>query len=137
MKTRDQVMLEKAYSRILSEETIKIPIRSREQKEKNYVISIQRRIQEYVKNGSKGNLQLNGTPINSLPDNLEVGGSLYLDDTPITSLPRNLKVGGNLDLRYTQISSLPDNLEVGGDLYLNDILAKNSFLATIKVGGQR
>ena len=37
-----------------------------------------------------GSLNLSGTKITSLPDNLTVGGSLYLISTKITSLPDNL-----------------------------------------------
>ena len=67
-----------------------------------------------------GNLYLYGTPITKLPDNLTVGGSLYLSRTKITSLPDNLTVGGSLWLNNTQITSLPDNLAVGGSLWLNN-----------------
>ena len=66
-----------------------------------------------------GNLDLSGTNITSLPDNLTVGGSLYLSGTNITSLPDNLTVGGSLDLSGTNITSLPDNLTVGWSLYLS------------------
>ena len=72
-----------------------------------------------------GWLDLNGTQITSLPDNLTVGGSLYLSGTQITSLPDNLTVGGWLDLRGTQITSLPDNLTVGGSLDLNGTQIRN------------
>ena len=44
-----------------------------------------------------GDLDLRGTAITSLPDNLTVGGGLYLQGTAITSLPDNLTVGGGLD----------------------------------------
>ena len=47
-------------------------------------------------------LDLSGTSITSLPDNLTVGGSLYLSGSSITSLPDNLTVGGNLDLSGSQ-----------------------------------
>ena len=104
----------------LKEENILIPRRSSEEREKNYKISIQKKIQQYIKDGSKGDLDLSDTPITSLPDNLKVGGYLDLSGTPITSLPDNLKVGGNLDLSGTKITSLPDNLEVGGYLDLRD-----------------
>ena len=53
---------------------------------------------------SGGSLDLRGTQITGLPDNLTVGGSLYLSGTQITGLPDNLTVGGSLDLRGTQIS---------------------------------
>ena len=66
-----------------------------------------------------GSLYLRGTQITALPDNLTVGGSLYLEGCAgITSLPDNLTVGGLLDLSGTQITALPDNLTVGGGLYL-------------------
>ena len=54
------------------------------------------------KNG--GSLDLRGTQITALPDNLTVGGWLYLSGTQITALPDNLTVGGWLDLRGTQIT---------------------------------
>jgi len=104
----------------LKEENILIPRRSSEEREKNYKISIQKKIQQYIKDGSKGNLDLNDTPITSLPDNLEVGGGLYLSGTPITSLPDNLEVRGDLNLSGTKITSLPDNLKVGGYLDLDN-----------------
>ena len=66
---------------------------------------------------ANGSLDLRGTQITSLPDNLTVGGGLNLEGTRVTSLPDNLTVGGSLDLCGTRITSLPDNLTVGG--YLN------------------
>ena len=39
---------------------------------------------------NSGYLNLRGTPIQTLPDNLTVGGSLNLSDTPIQTLPDNL-----------------------------------------------
>ena len=74
---------------------------------------------------SSGNLNLYGTQIQSLPDNLMVGGNLNLRGTQIQSLPDNLTVGGNLDLRGTQIQSLPDNLTVGGYLDLEGTQIQN------------
>ena len=51
-----------------------------------------------------GSLDLSGTGITALPDNLTVGGSLYLSGTGITALPDNLTVGGSLDLSGTGIT---------------------------------
>ena len=51
-----------------------------------------------------GYLDLEGTAITALPDNLTVGGSLYLRGTAITALPDNLTVGGSLDLEGTAIT---------------------------------
>ena len=67
-----------------------------------------------------GNLDLRGTSITALPENLTVGGVLDLSGTPITVLPENLTVGGWLYLSGTQITALPENLTVGGGLYLRN-----------------
>ena len=74
---------------------------------------------ERVTKNNHGNLDLRGTHITALPDNLTVGGNLYMRGTQITALPDNLTVGGSLDLRGTQIEALPDNLTVGGGLDLS------------------
>ena len=82
----------------------------------------------------RGFLDLRGTAITSLPDNLMVGGDLYLENTAITSLPDNLTVGGYLDLRGTAITSLPENLTVGGSLDLENT-AITSLPDNLMVGG--
>ena len=84
-----------------------------------------------------GSLDLNGTPITALPDNLKVGEDLYLDNTPITSLPDNLTVGEDLYLGGTKITSLPDNLTVSGNLYLRrtQYLDKNNLPSSLVVKG--
>ena len=66
----------------------------------------------------KGDLNLAGLEITSLPEGLKVGGSLFIDNTKITSLPEGLEVGGNLDLSSSLINSLPKGLKVGGTLWL-------------------
>ena len=73
-----------------------------------------------IMDNNGGNLNLCGTQITSLPDNLAVSGYLDLCGTQIASLPENLTVGGSLYLGGTQVTSLPDNLTVGGSLYLCD-----------------
>ena len=73
--------------------------------------------------------------ITSLPDNIAVGGSLDLRGTGITSLPDNLAVGGSLDLRGTGITSLPDNLAVGGSLDLEGCAGITSLPDNLAVGG--
>jgi len=121
---------------ILKEEASKIlvPRRSPEERQKNYLIAIQKKIQQYIKNGGEDDLDLRNIPITSLPDNLKVGGDLYLSGTKIRSLPNNLKVGGYLDLNNTPITSLPDNLKVGGDLGLSGTKI-TSLPDNLKVGG--
>ena len=91
---------------LLEEEKYNIlkQLRTPEERKKNYIIATQQKIQQYIKGGSKGDLELINTPIISLPDNLTVGGSLYLRNTPITSLSDTLKVNGSLDLRGTPLS---------------------------------
>ncbi len=120
MSRYDKVLLERAYTSIYESKSILIPRRSKEERSKNHQIVLQKQITAYIKGGSKGDLDLSGTPIQSLPDNLKVGGNLNLYNTPIQSLPDNLKVGGYLDLSDTSIQSLPDNLEVRGKLYLRE-----------------
>ena len=103
------------------ENKILVPRRGKEERAKNHKIALQKQIQHYIKDGSKGDLYLGNTPITFLPNNLtKVGGDLWLNFSKITSLPDNLEVGGILDLTGTQITSLPNNLQVGGDLDLID-----------------
>ena len=90
-----------------------------EDRQNRYEQQIYRKIQDYIKNGSKGNLNLSRTPIQTLPDGLKVGGNLNLNRTPIKSLPDGLRVSGNLDLAGTQIKTLPDGLRVGRNLDLS------------------
>jgi len=139
---------------LLNEESILIHRRTPEEREKNYKIAIQKQIQQYIKNGCKGDLDFSGTPITSLPNNLKVvrghlnlrntqiisiqnilkvEGSLSLQNTLITSLPDNLKVGWNLWIRNTPFVSLPNNLEVAGILDLDDTLI-DSLPKNLKVG---
>ncbi len=40
MKKNDQILLERAYESILTEETIKVPIRSKEKRQKTYGFSL-------------------------------------------------------------------------------------------------
>ena len=63
MKTKDQLLLEQAYQRIYENESVLIPRRSAEERQKNYKIASNKQIQEYIKNGSKGDLDLSGTPL--------------------------------------------------------------------------
>ena len=81
-------------------------------------------------------LNLNGTLITSLPDNLTVGGSLYLNGcTSLKSLPDNLTVGGSLYLGgCTSLESLPENLTVDGNLFLNGCTNLKSLPENLTVG---
>ena len=124
---------------ILLESDIFIPRRVEDRK-KRYIAAIQKRIQDYINNGSNGNLDLSNTPIEKLPDNLTkvrdnldlnnshiqslpdglfVGWNLYLQNSHTKRLPDGLKVGHYLNLYNTLIKELPDNLIVGGSLTAN------------------
>jgi len=100
------------------ENKILVPLRVGE-RAKNYQIAIQKKIQQYIKDGGRGDLYLRDTPITSLPSSLSVGGDLDLEGSEITSLPSGLTVEGYLNLNETSIKSLPSDLNVGGDLHLS------------------
>ena len=63
-------------------------------------------------------LDLYDTPIESLPDNLDVSFYVMLTKSKIKKLPNNLTVGWYLDIEDTMISEIPENLFVGGDFIL-------------------
>jgi hypothetical protein len=83
---------------------ILIPRKTGEERKRNHRFSIQKKIKKYIKDGSNGSLDLRGSPVEELPDNLKVGGDLDLQNTPIEELPDNLKVGGSLNLNNTPLS---------------------------------
>jgi hypothetical protein len=115
----DQLLIEQAYQKIYENKSVLIPRRSAEERQKNYNIALQKKVQEYIKNGSVGELYLFNTPITSLPEGLTtVGGNLDISYTPITNLPEGLTVRGSLQLESTFITSLPEGLTVEGDLNL-------------------
>jgi hypothetical protein len=130
----------KVFTNITGISKILVPRRSPKERQDSYSTVTQKQIQQYIKDGSKGDLNLFKNPITSLPSNLSrVGGNLFLHNSKITSLPNNLevegdlvvstltrtlpkglKVRGNLDLQNSQITSLPDDLKVGHDLNLSN-----------------
>jgi hypothetical protein len=140
----------------LLENKILVPRRTPEERQKNYLIATQKRIEQYIKNGGQGDLDFNKSPIKSLPDNLKVGGDLILyfckdfqllpnglevngtlrlKDTPIKSLPNDLKVGESLFLLGTYITSLPDSFKINGTLSLEYSSTLKSLPDNLKVGG--
>jgi hypothetical protein len=139
---------------LLKEDNPFVPRGTPKEREQEYERITQNIIQQYIKDGMKGDLELGGQPVTSLPPNLtKVGGELGLRNTPITlfpsnlkvegnliltgalitSLPDNLTVGRNLDIDYTDVDKLPSNLTVGRDLYLRDTLI-TSLPSDLKVG---
>ena len=124
------------FKDILKEsESIFIQRRSKEERLANYLSAINKKIQQYIKDGSKGELDLNGMSVERLPDNLKkVGGNLDLRGTKITKLPSGLEVGGFLDLTNSQIQELPSGLKVGGFLALRNTSIQE-LPSGLKVGG--
>jgi len=118
---------------LLEQEKILVPRRI-EDRAKNYQITINKEIQQYIKDGSKGDLDLSDTPITSLPDILKyVGGDLNLYQSEIKSLPNSLEVEEHLVLARTPIEYLPDNLKVKGSILLTHSAIK-SLPDNFKVG---
>ena len=69
------------------------------------------RIQEYIKNGSKGILDLDGTPLTKLPDNLtKIGGSLTIYNSSIEDLNNLEVIKGSLYADNSKLKSLPPKL---------------------------
>ena len=102
-----------------SDDNIFIPRGSKEEKDKVLIRRTNDKIQEYIKNGSEGDLILMYSQIEKLPDNFTVNGTLDLQRCKnLQSLPNGLKVKFTLDLRGINITSLPSDLEVGGSLIL-------------------
>jgi len=102
------------------ENQILVPRRSKEERAKNLAAIHYKQIQDYIKNGSYGNLDLEGTPLKTLPPNLtRVGGYLDLTDSQITSLGKLKEVKGNLYLVKSKITSLGNLEYVGAYLNLN------------------
>ena len=130
----DQLLIEQAYRKIYENKSVLISRRNREERKKNYQIVLQKKVQEYIKNGSVGDLDLSNTPITSLPEGLTIGVNLCLINAPITNLPERLTVRGALDLTNTPITSLPEGLTVGGALYLKNTPI-TSLPEGLKIGG--
>ena len=97
-----------------------IPRRSKDERIKNYRISLYKRIHNYIANGSKGDLDLEDLDFDiQFPENfVKVGGEFNLSYSTITELPKSLKyVGGDLLIDHSYITTLPEGLTVGGNVY--------------------
>ena len=57
---------------------ILIPRRSKEERAKNWLVETNKKIQQYIKDGSEGDLDLRNTPITTLPSNLLKVGGVYI-----------------------------------------------------------
>lgn len=134
MKSKDQILLEEAYGQTMLLETEKW-------------------VNDYIERGNRGDLDLQRSYIERLPDNLVVNGSMDLNCCSklkalpkglivkhdmdlygcgfIEELPADAKIGGTIDLRGTRIKVLPPNLKVGGSLYISRYtrLSENTTIA--------
>jgi hypothetical protein len=117
------IITESQYKRILREEEEQKVLRIPSLKFFNYDWY---ELQKFLK--SKGNppysiggdLDLEGTPIESIGNLISVEGYLGLENTPIKSLGNLKSVGGGLYLRGISIKSLGDLTSVGGSLDLEN-----------------
>lgn len=81
---------------------------------------------------SGGNLNLRGTPITSLPENLTVGGSLYLIGTQITKLPDTLKVSDSVLHTNPNLKKRPEHKLHDGDYVPGKYLYADRILTHVK-----
>jgi hypothetical protein len=140
-------------------ESILIPRRSQEERQKTRLDSIKRILS---KTHIDGDLDLDNTLITNLGNLTSVGGYLWLSDTPITNLGNLTSVGGyfslfntpitnlgnltsvgrSLDLYKTPITNLGNLTSVGGNLWLSHTpiskmneLQRQEVLKNVKVKG--
>lgn len=114
--------IEQLYSLIYEANSILVPRRGSEERTKQALPAIQRQLDYYINNGMEGDLELRGSPITKLPDNLtKVGGSLDISKSAIIELPPNLsEIEADLDASYTKLTSLPPKLtQIFGNLLLH------------------
>lgn len=83
----------------------------------------------------EGDVDLSGSDIATLPDNLTIIGSLIaLECARLSALPAGLNIMNSLDLRNTPITSLPADIGVGLDIMLENTRLL-SLPANLAVGG--
>jgi hypothetical protein len=80
-------------------------------------------------------LDISGSEITALPDDIWLDGDLHMRSTPIQVLPPDLRVGGDLDARSSQVRHLSNGLDVGGNLNLVACRFLKELPTDMKVGG--
>lgn len=111
---------------ILKEEIELVPRRSPEERSAKNTRILNKKIESYIKNGSKGDLDLSNYAANKLPEELKtVGGWFSLNNSKIKELPNGLKVKRSLDLSKSEIEQLPNDIQIGEDLYLGNSKIKS------------
>lgn len=82
-----------------------------------------------------GDVNLQGSEVKELPENLIVKGDLDLMVCEnIEHLPKGLRVGGSLYLQHSSIKTLPDDLIVGEVLNLHNCRNIKELPKNLKVG---
>lgn len=66
----------------------------------------------------KGRLDISGTNINELPNDLKVG-SLVASCSYITSIPSGVYIERDICVNHSQLADLPDNITIEGNLHLS------------------
>ena len=92
-----------------------------------------KKVIDYMDWGPNGDLNLNLSKLESLPDGLEVDGDLDLAFSDIKSLPNKLIVRGRLNLTGTQIKEFPNQLNVEGDILLSKTPISSSGINSAEV----
>ena len=84
-------------------------------------------IDDYIANGSKGDLRLDKVKVTKWPDKLKViGGDCWMNDK-IPTIPAGVTFKKRLIIYNCQkLKSLPDGLKVAGDLILSFLGTKNN-----------
>jgi hypothetical protein len=111
--------------------------RSPEDRTKNKTVAELQMVRQYIKDGSKGGLELTHTKLTHLPDDLVyVGGTLNLQGSDIESLPIGLtQINGSLGLSKTHITELPSGLSILNHLFLTGNESFESLPDDLEVGG--
>ena len=126
----------KSYLNVIDFDDIK-PIRDKKERYKKYQFKAYQIIEDYIKKGSVGDLDLSESPIKTLGKLESVGGSLYLGDcTSLIDLGKIETVGVSLYLRNcTSLIDLGKLQRVGGNLNLVNCTSLTSLGKLQSVGG--
>ena len=112
-----------------------VPYRLEDRPER-YKRIIYKKIQDYIKNGSKGDLELIESPKIDLPSTLtSVGRSLNLGESKIKEINHIKSIGLFLFLDRSEISKLPDNLTVGDYLSVEDCKSLRELPNNLTISG--
>ena len=108
------------FDKVLEEAFKFQPSESEEQRYEAGNREVEKKVADYVKYGSQGDLNLSYIAFSVVPDTLKVvNGKFSLLYTKVSKLPDNLTVNGSFLLQESPITQLPDNLTVIDVLHLS------------------